>query len=175
MTDDNDTWEESLACPICHTTEMVFPSGPKDADILIIGDAPGEDEVGKGKPMTGPMGTLLKQELGRVGIDLRMCRKTNLWIHPANKELKCFQYGMDAAIKEAKGRKAILLLGAEPVKVFCGVSVSTVNGLVVKSSYLSAPLIVAMYNPASVFQRGGVIGEVRLALEKFANKFEALG
>jgi uracil-DNA glycosylase family 4 len=175
MTEDNDTWEESIACPFCHTTEMVFPSGPADAEILIIGDAPGADEIGKGRPMTGPMGLLLKQELGRVGIDFRMCRKTNLWLHVPNKDIKCFQYCMDMAIKEAKGRKAILLLGAEPTKVFCGVSVSTVSGLKVTSPYLSAPLIVAMYNPASIFQKGGVVGEVRLALEKFALHYEALG
>lgn len=172
MTDD--TWEESIDCPVCHTTEMVYPSGPSDASILIVGEFPGADEIGKGKPMTGPMGVILKQELSRTGIDLRMCRKTNLWLHEPNKDLKCYQHGMNAVIQEAKGRKAILLMGSEVVKAFCDTSVSKVNGLQVKSPYLSAPLIIAMYNPAIIFKPGGVVGEIRLALEKFSNKYNAM-
>lgn len=174
MIDPTELWEESLACPICHTTEMVYPSGPKDADILLIGEYPGEDEIAKGKPMTGPMGQLLLQEMRRVGIDMRMCRKTNIWMHKPNKNPKCFQYSLEQAIHEAAGRKAILLMGSDVVQTLCGISVGKVCGLSVTSPYLSAPLIMAMYNPAVIFQPGGVVGEIRLALEKLVNRMEAM-
>jgi len=52
-------------------------------------------------------------------------------------------------------------------------SVKAVCGLQVTSHYLSAPIIYATINPASLFQRGGV-GEVRLALTKFVKAVEDL-
>jgi len=57
---------------------MVFGAGPKDADIMIIGEAPGEQEVRYKKPFCGPSGQLLDDLLRRQGILRGMCYITNV-------------------------------------------------------------------------------------------------
>ena len=111
-------------------------------------------------------------ELGRVGLDMRQMRLCNLWLHPKNKNEDCLKHGLENAVKEARGRKVILLIGSDTVKQFCNEKVSEVSGLKVESSYLSAPLIFACVQPATVFHGG--IGEVRLSLEKLAKKVKEL-
>jgi len=164
------TWD-TFECPICGNDEIVLPSGPSKADVLIIGEFPGRDEIFKGKPLVGPTGRIMRSELAYLGMDMHQMRITNLWQHRPNKNEKCFEHGCSEAIKEAKGRKAILLVGSDTVKYFCDKGVTSVCGLQVKSPYLSAPIIYATVNPASLFKRGGV-GEVRLALKKFVNALE---
>lgn len=52
--------------------------GPKDADIVIVGDAPGAAEEKKGKPFVGSSGRLLNQMLDKVGIKRHRCYITNV-------------------------------------------------------------------------------------------------
>jgi len=163
------------SCPICGTHQMVSPSGRKDSPVLIIGDYPGDIEIKKGVPMVGPIGNVLKTELAFLGIDLRRCRLTNLWLHTPNKQNECMEFGIQQAILEAKGKKAILLLGSECTKYFCDKSVRRVCGLQVISPYLSAPIIYACLNPVIAFKRGGGgVGEVRLALKKFSKALKGI-
>lgn len=163
------TWDDDIyTCPHCKRDDLVLASGPKRAKILIIGEFPGDDEIKKGKPMVGAMGKVLRNELGRANLDMNQMRLTNLWLHPKTDNDDCFQYGLEQVIKEAKGRKAILLLGSDTVSFFCDEKVSEVSGLEVKSSYFSAPLLFACVQPATVFHGG--LGEVRLALNKFSKK-----
>ncbi len=174
------TWDDDIyTCEYCGSDDMVLASGPKRAKILIIGEEPGKDEIKKGKPMVGAMGTVLRSELGRVDLDMNQMRLTNLWLHPQQKikakdldgqsiKQRCFDHGIEEAIKEAANRQAILLLGSDTVKFFCDEKVSEVNGLVVQSPHLSAPLLFACVQPAQVFHGG--LGEVRLSLQKFAKK-----
>lgn len=169
MTDNWDFFEQSLTCPVCGSTQMVIATGPKNSEVLIVGEMPGEIELKQGIPMVGPMGTILRQELAYLKFDFKSARRTNLWRHPPNKNEDCLKNGMEEVIKEAKGRKKILLLGNEVVELFTGKSVTKVCGLNVKSDYFSAPVIVCCLNPAIAFHVGHGIGEVRLALTKFVN------
>ena len=167
------TWDDDLyTCEHCNRDDLVLASGSKKAGILIIGEFPGAEEIKKGKPMIGAMGGVLRTELGRVGLDMRQMRLCNLWLHPKNKNEDCLKYGKETAIKEARNRKAILLLGSDTVKEFCNEKVSEVSGLKVESPYLSAPLIFACVQPATVFHQG--LGSLRLSLEKFAKKVKEL-
>jgi uracil-DNA glycosylase family 4 len=166
-----DNWDWSFECPSCHTEDMVAPSGLKSSKILIIGSQPGKEEVRAGKPMVGAMGSIMRSEFARHGVNILQLRKTNLWLHIPNKNEDCKQAGAEQAIMEAKGKQAILLIGAETVSYFCDKSVSKVNGLLVKSIYLSAPVIMACMQPAKDFYSGG-IGEVRLTISKFCTLIE---
>ncbi len=49
-------------------TNMVFAAGDPDADVLLIGGAPGADEDRSGVPFSGREGALLDQMLGSVGL-----------------------------------------------------------------------------------------------------------
>lgn len=152
------------SCPYCGAT-LLHASGSPHAEILIIGEFPGKDEIDIGKPFVGATGRVLRTELAVAGIDMIMCRVTNLWLHENNKKEDCFYFGFNQAVEESRGRRAILLVGSETVQAFCDLPVSSVCGLEVDSMMLSAELVMAVVNPAIVFHTGN--GELRLALKKF--------
>ena len=57
------------ACSLCKTrTNVVFGCGNKNADIMFIGEAPGEQEDLQGIPFVGPAGKLLDKYLTAVGL-----------------------------------------------------------------------------------------------------------
>ena len=57
---------------------LVFGEGPLDADLMIIGEAPGEDEDLSGRPFVGRAGRLLDQILASVELDRNDVYVTNL-------------------------------------------------------------------------------------------------
>ena len=65
------------------------------------------------------------------------------------------------------------MIGAEVVETFTHYKVSDVSGLEVDSPIFSAPIIYAMVNPSMALARS--MGEVRLAIEKFAKRLEKEG
>ena len=51
-------------CPLCQTRHnVVFGVGPTDAEILFVGEGPGEQEDLTGEPFVGPAGKLLDDML----------------------------------------------------------------------------------------------------------------
>lgn len=164
-------------CPICGHN-LVIPTGPRDAKVLLIGERPGWEEIAASKPFVGATGDILRSELGRLEVDLWMLRLTNLWLHapPSDEEQyeKCLQFCLQQALVEIKGKKAILLIGSDTVSLFCDEKVSDVCGLVVKSNYIDRKvLVMACVNPAIAFHRAP--GEMRLALKKFCEKIKTKG
>ena len=70
-------------CELCETRHhVVFGVGKEDAEILFVGEAPGENEDLQGEPFVGRGGQLLDLYLNGIGLD----RKENIYI--ANM-LKC--------------------------------------------------------------------------------------
>jgi len=57
-------------------TRTVFSDGVQNARVMVIGEAPGEDEDRQGKPFVGVSGQLLDRMLGSVGLS----RETNTYI-----------------------------------------------------------------------------------------------
>lgn len=161
-------------CPIC-AEKSIVPSGPKDAKILIIGEFPGDVEMEYGRPFVGPSGKVLKQELRLAGIEPYLCRITNVWFHPPNKRPECLKLGLDMTMEEAKGKEAILLIGSEVSAIFLDKPVTDVCGLQVNSPMFGCDTVFAMLNPAIVFQEGRGVGEIRLALKKFAEACKRKG
>lgn len=56
-------------------TNLVFADGNPDADIMLVGEAPGREEDLQGKPFVGRSGQLLDRMLGAIGLD-----RTNVYI-----------------------------------------------------------------------------------------------
>lgn len=66
-------------CGLCHTrTNVVFGVGCKDADIMFIGEGPGEQEDLKGEPFVGPAGKLLDDMLSIIDLDREVCYIANI-------------------------------------------------------------------------------------------------
>src|SRR3990167_11464367 len=59
-------------------TPFMEPSGSDEPDLMVIGEAPGEEEDRKGFPFVGRSGQLLRQVLGEVGFDERCITYTNV-------------------------------------------------------------------------------------------------
>ena len=56
----------------------MFGVGPKDADILFIGEGPGEQEDLQGEPFVGPAGKLLDDMLSIVDLSRENCYIANI-------------------------------------------------------------------------------------------------
>lgn len=57
---------------------QVRPSGPTNAKIMVVGEAPGEQEVAAGVPFVGPSGNELNRMLQEAGIARTACFVTNV-------------------------------------------------------------------------------------------------
>lgn len=64
-------------CGLCETRHnVVFGVGNRQADVLFVGEGPGEQEDLKGEPFVGPAGQLLDDMLSIIDLD----RSTNCYI-----------------------------------------------------------------------------------------------
>lgn len=58
-------------------SQIVNGTGPPDADVLFIGEAPGAAEDRKGEPFVGRSGDVLDQHIGDIGLNRGDVRITN--------------------------------------------------------------------------------------------------
>ena len=78
------TWEQlhekcmgCTGCGLCETRHhVVFGVGKQDADVLFVGEGPGEQEDLQGEPFVGPAGKLLDDMLSIIDLD----RQENCYI-----------------------------------------------------------------------------------------------
>ena len=57
-------------CALCQTrTNLVFGVGNPEAEVMLIGEGPGEQEDLQGVPFVGPAGKLLDSMLEMIGLD----------------------------------------------------------------------------------------------------------
>jgi probable DNA metabolism protein len=118
--------ETCRACPLWEkATQTVFGEGPEDAEIMIIGEHPGDEEDLRGKPFQGPSGQSLDKALKEVGIDRSAAYVTNAVKHfkwqprgkrrlhqsPNQAEVGACRPWILAEIKRVKP-KVVLCLGA---------------------------------------------------------------
>lgn len=69
--------QECEKCGLCKTrTNVVFGVGPTDAKIMLIGEAPGENEDKQGEPFVGRSGQLLDKLLAAVDLS----RQKNVYV-----------------------------------------------------------------------------------------------
>lgn len=80
------SWEEleqschsCTGCDLCKTrTNVVFGVGNRRADILFVGEGPGEQEDLQGEPFVGPAGKLLDDMLSIIDLDRSICYIGNI-------------------------------------------------------------------------------------------------
>lgn len=68
-------------------TQLVFADGNPEAEIMLIGEAPGAEEDRQGKPFVGKSGQLLDRMLGAIGLDRTKVYIVNTvpWRPPGNR------------------------------------------------------------------------------------------
>lgn len=69
-------------------TQLVFADGNPEAEVMIVGEAPGREEDRQGKPFVGESGRLLDRMLAAIGLDRSTVYITNtvLWRPPGNRK-----------------------------------------------------------------------------------------
>lgn len=90
MSDDKSARIEALrkqaadcrACPLwANATQTVFGEGPPDADLVFVGEQPGDQEDQARRPFVGPAGRMFDKALAEAGVDRRRAYVTNAVKH----------------------------------------------------------------------------------------------
>jgi uracil-DNA glycosylase len=150
-----------------NATQTVFGEGSQTADIMLIGEQPGDQEDRSGHPFMGPAGKLLDQALADAGIDRSEVYVTNVVKHfrwtPAERgkrrihkkprafEIQACRPWLDAELEIVKP-KIVVCLGASAAQALLGKEfrVSRERGKAIKSDL--AALIIATVHPSSILR-----------------------
>jgi uracil-DNA glycosylase len=77
--------EEARGCTACPLwqlgTQTVFGEGPDGADVVLVGEQPGDQEDKAGRPFVGPAGRLLDEALDAAGMSRASLYVTNAVKH----------------------------------------------------------------------------------------------
>lgn len=114
-------------CPLKATaTNLCLYDGNPEAQIMIIGEAPGAEEDRQGRPFVGAAGQLLDRMLACVGLDRGSVYITNLlfWRPPGNRNPTAAEVAACLPFLERQVELVdpshLLLLGASSVKTLLG-------------------------------------------------------
>jgi uracil-DNA glycosylase len=70
------------ACPLWKdATQTVFGEGPATAELMLVGEQPGDREDHEGRPFVGPAGQLLDKALAEAGVNRERVYVTNAVKH----------------------------------------------------------------------------------------------
>jgi uracil-DNA glycosylase len=129
--------EAAAGCRGCHlwenATQTVFGEGRKDAQVMLVGEQPGDQEDLAGAPFVGPAGRMLDRALEEAGIDRSLAYVTNAVKHfkwqargkrrihakPAWSELSACRPWLDAELAVVAPR-VLVCLGATAAQSLLG-------------------------------------------------------
>jgi DNA polymerase len=153
-------------CPLWEdATQTVFGSGGRSAELMLVGEQPGDREDLKGKPFVGPAGALLRRAMDEAGIDTKDAYLTNAVKHfkwrprgkrrlhqtPRAGEIEACRPWLLAEI-EAVAPRGLLALGAIAGKALFGPSVRVTRdrGRLLESPL--APVAALTMHPSAVIR-----------------------
>lgn len=148
-------------------TQTVFGEGPRNAQVMMVGEQPGDAEDKAGHPFVGPAGRVLDRALEAAGIDRDDVYLTNAVKHfkwarekqttrrlhktPSASEVRaCFPW-LEHEIALVRP-KIIVALGATAAKALLGrtFSVTKKRGVPIQSEW--APVVIATVHPSSILR-----------------------
>jgi uracil-DNA glycosylase family protein len=157
------------ACRGCglweHATQGVLSAGSARADLVLVGEQPGDQEDKQGKPFVGPAGRLLDRALEEAGIDRSRAYVTNAVKHfkwtprgkrrihqkPTWQELTACRPWLEAELELVKPR-VLVCLGASAAQSVLGKQfrVTRERGIALRSDL--AEHVVATIHPSAVLR-----------------------
>jgi len=163
--------EAAAGCRGCRlwvsATQTVFGEGPRTAEVMLVGEQPGDQEDRQGHPFVGPSGRLLDEGLAAAGIDRRRVYVTNAVKHfkfvrieltkrrlhkkPTAAEVRACRPWLEAEIRLIKPR-VIVALGATAAQALLGsrFKVTEQRGRPVESEWAEA--VIATVHPSAVLR-----------------------
>ena len=162
--------EAASGCRACdlwrNATQTVFGEGRRTAEVMLVGEQPGDKEDLAGHPFVGPAGRVLDQALDDVGIDREQVYVTNAVKHfkwkargkrrihdkPSAAEVAACRPWLDAELATVRPR-VVVLLGATAAQALLGRSfrVTKERGKVLEETVI-APFVVATVHPSSILR-----------------------
>jgi uracil-DNA glycosylase len=179
-------------CPLyANATQTVFGAGPARAEVMMVGEQPGDSEDRKGKPFVGPAGRLLDQMLEEAGIERQRVYVTNAVKHfkwtprgkrrlhgkPNSREIFACRPWLEAELEAVKP-EILVLMGATAAQSLLGVQfrITKHRGQPFESDW--APWTMATYHPSALLRaihqpgedqlRRDFLSDLRLVAEKLA-------
>ncbi len=154
------------ACPLFkNATQTVFGEGPRDADIVLLGEQPGDQEDLAGHPFIGPAGQLLNRALEEAGIDRERCYVTNTVKHfkweprgkrrlhqtPTSRDVAACRPWLEAELAAIKP-KTLICLGGTAAKAIFGPQIRVLKdrGHFLQTEYCGQTLITV--HPSSLLR-----------------------
>jgi uracil-DNA glycosylase family protein len=155
------------ACELWKTgTQTVFGEGERRAEIVFVGEQPGDKEDLAGRPFVGPAGRVLDDALEAAGIDRSFAYVTNAVKHfkwvgrgkrrihqkPSWSEMAACRPWLEAELAAVKP-KVLVPLGATAAQSLLGrqFRVTKQRGVPVESDL--APYVVATVHPSSILRQ----------------------
>jgi DNA polymerase len=175
--------QQCEGCPLhADATQAVFGEGLLSAEVMLVGEQPGDQEDRAGTPFVGPAGKLLDRALDEAGIDRRQAYVTNAVKHfkwrargtrrihdkPSWAEQLACRPWLEAELALVKPR-ALVLMGATAAQSLLGKSfrVTQHRGTPVDSDL--AELVTATIHPSAVLRSddreamfAGLVDDLRL-------------
>jgi uracil-DNA glycosylase len=168
------------ACPLHRdATQTVFGAGLKRAEVMLVGEQPGDQEDRQGEPFVGPAGRVLDEALDNVGIERGEVFLTNAVKHfkweargkrrihqrPSAMETAACRPWLEAEIEVVKPN-VLVALGAIAARSLygTGVKVTRDRGAEVESEL--APHATVTVHPSSLLRIGDA-DERKLARAEF--------
>jgi len=154
------------ACPLWKTaTQTVFGEGTRSAQVMFVGEQPGDQEDKAGKPFVGPAGRLLDEALETAGIDRSTAYVTNAVKHfkwqargkrrihqkPNQTEITACRPWLEGELAAVKP-KVLVLLGATAAQSLLGrqFRVTQHRGELVESDLAEA--VTATIHPSAILR-----------------------
>jgi uracil-DNA glycosylase len=155
------------ACDLWKTgTQTVFGEGTESAEIVFVGEQPGDKEDLAGRPFVGPAGRVLDEGLEAAGIDRSLAYVTNAVKHfkwtargkrrihqkPNAAEMAACRPWLEAELAAVRP-KVLVALGATAAQSLLGrqFRVTKERGKPVESDL--APFVVATVHPSSILRQ----------------------
>ncbi len=161
--------EVAAGCIACHlharATQTVFGEGSARAEVMLVGEQPGDREDRQGRPFVGPAGQLLDRSLAEAGIDRSKVYLTNVVKHfkweprgkrrihkkPNAEEIAACRPWLEAEVAVVKP-VVIVCLGATAAQALLGrqFRVTQQRGRLMASEL--GPTITATVHPSSILR-----------------------
>jgi uracil-DNA glycosylase len=154
------------ACPLWERgTQTVFGEGARGADIVLVGEQPGDREDEAGRPFVGPAGRLLERAIAEAGLDRARIYLTNTVKHfkweargkkrihqkPNAGEIQACRPWLEAELRVLRPA-AVVCLGATAAQALLGKAFKVTRERGQPRTTDLAPLVIATVHPSSILR-----------------------
>jgi DNA polymerase len=163
--------EAAEGCRACdlwaRATQTVFGAGPVPAQLMLVGEQPGDREDLDGRPFVGPAGGILDRALSDAGIDRERAFVTNVVKHfkwrpsgkrrlherPNREEVGACLPWVETELALVRPQ-ALVLLGATAAQALVGPTFSVMRNRGRPLGLDLAPFVMATVHPSSILRAG---------------------